>query len=131
MNSNLMQQLVKQRDILEAMSFIAHDLPEEGETCRYALSGESILLYMPYDLSLLYTYRDHLLERGFIVHNQEWELNGSGVVEHEGTGMDSLRFYHPQLKFKLVVWLKLKRPKSDQPKIKSYVYSGPMPDIMI
>lgn len=102
---NFINALIEQKKIIRKMIRIAPLLPAESETCRYSPSGGYIFMYIPHDTTLFKQYRDELLENGFVIWSQEWELNEDGYVYSPGTPSDYLMMGHPETGLHLTIFL--------------------------
>lgn len=125
----LKEQIENARKILSEIGLFEPYLPDESETCRYALVEGAILMYIPHNPSLFQGYKEDLLVAGFEIDKGQ-VFNKMGVVEGNSYSSDTLRFIHSKSGIKLLMCLELRHEKSTR-QAEPIIYSGPMPEVTL
>lgn len=89
---------------LEIIKKLASAFPEASDEVEYAISNNSILAYIPYNLSLLAIWQEKLNMLGFTRENI-WSANEYGITVHENYDKDCCRMVNKELDIAVALWL--------------------------
>lgn len=104
MSKQLTDKIDEQVERLKTLYSLAPLLPEASDETEYAISNGSILVYIPYNLTILAQWKEILNTLGFMVEDT-FAANEYGVTVHEGYDKDCCRMVNKELGVSVALWL--------------------------
>lgn len=101
------KQLIERVDVLmeslEKIKSIAPLFPEASDEIRYDVVNGSVLIYIPYSLSILAQWQERLNQLGFT--RDGINQNFHGITVHEDYDKDCCRMVNKELGISVALWL--------------------------
>lgn len=106
MSKQLAKKVLDLIESLEKIGQLSLLLPEASDEIEYAISNSSILIYIPYNLTILAQWQERLNSLGFTrEHTFVGDLNTYGITVHDNYDKDCCRMVNKELGIAISLWL--------------------------
>lgn len=104
MSKQLAKKVLDLIESLEKIGQLSLLLPEASDEIEYAISNSSILIYIPYNLTILAQWQERLNTLGFTREDRD-AANEYGITVHDNYDKDCCRMVNKELGIAISLWL--------------------------